>query len=268
MVYGTTWLGTSGWSYTDWLQTIYPPGTPPARFLEVYAAQFPSVEIDSTFYATPRVDVIRGWRERTPNDFVFAAKVPRAITHDQELVGVVDQVLAFADTMHFLGPKCGPLLFQFAPSFDRATHWEDIETLLPRLPADLRWAVEVRHRSWFGKEFYDLLHAHNVALVQADAPRLPRNTPTTANFAYIRWLGDRTQITDDFSHVRAGFERTADLDWWAERIRSMTAEGLDVFAYANNHYQGHSPATLRAMQERLGLPISQPPAMPHQQSLF
>jgi uncharacterized protein YecE (DUF72 family) len=268
MAQGMVWLGTSGWSYTDWLGTLYPPGTPPARFLGAYATQFPSVEIDSSFYATPRVDVIKGWRERTPDPFVFAAKVPRSITHDQELVGVVDQVLAFADAMRFLEAKCGPLLFQFAPSFDRITHWEDMETLLPQLPTDLRWAVEVRHRSWFTHTFYDLLRAHNVALVHADAPRLPRNTPTTANFAYIRWLGDRTAITEDFSHVHAGFERKNDLDWWAERMKNMTAQGLDVFAYANNHYQGHSPATLRAIQQRLGLPVSQPPAMPQQQSLF
>lgn len=261
-------LGTSGWSYTDWLGTVYQPGTPPARFLEAYAAQFGSVEIDSTFYAMPRPDVIRGWRDRTPADFVFSAKVPRAITHDQELVGVFDQVLAFADVMRLLGPKCGPLLLQFAPSFDKTTHWKDLETLLPHLPTDLRWAVEVRHRSWFGDHFYDLLRAHNVALVQADAPYLPRDTPATTDFAYIRWLGDRAAITEDFSYVRSGWERTADLDWWAERIKAMTAHGLDVFAYANNHYQGYSPATLRAIQQRLGLPVKEPPVMLHQQSLF
>jgi len=268
MAHGAIWLGTSGWSYTDWLGTIYPPGTPPTRFLAAYAAQFTTVELDSSFYAAPRVDVIRGWRDRTPDDFVFSAKVPRAITHDQELVGVVDQVLAFADVMRFLGPKCGPLLFQFAPSFDRVTHWQALESLLPQLPTDLRWAIEVRHHSWFGTKFYDLLRAHNVALVHADAPRLPRNTPTTADFAYIRWLGDRTKITENFSHVRSGFERDDDLDWWAERINTMRNEGLDVFAYANNHYQGHSPATLRAIQQRLGLPVSQPPVMPQQQSFF
>jgi uncharacterized protein YecE (DUF72 family) len=183
------------------------------------------------------------------------------------LIDVADQVLAFADVLRLLGPKCGPLLFQFAPSFD-STHWDDLAALLPTLPTDLRWAVEVRHTSWLTDAFYDLLHAHNVALVQADAPRLPRDTPTTADFAYIRWLGDRSKITEDFSHVRSGFERADDLDWWAQRINGMRRRGIDVYAYANNHYQGHSPATLRAMQERLGLPVSQPPQIPQQQTLF
>lgn len=268
MAQGTIRLGTSGWSYTDWLGTVYAAGTPSARFLEVYTTQFITVEIDSSFYATPRASVVRGWRDRTPDDFVFSAKVPRAITHDQELVGVADQVLAFADVMRFLGAKCGPLLFQFGPGFDAATHWDDLADLLPQLPTDLRWAVEVRHRSWFADAFYELLRHHNIALVHADAPRLPRATPTTANFAYIRWLGDRTAITDNFSHVRAGFERTDDLDWWAERINTMRDEGLDVYGYANNHYQGHSPATVRALQARLDLPIKEPPAMPEQQRLF
>jgi uncharacterized protein YecE (DUF72 family) len=267
MPQGTIWLGTSGWSYTDWIGSFYPSGTPAARFLAVYATHFNTVEIDSTFYHAPRADVVRGWRERTPDDFVFAAKVPRSITHDQEIIDVVEEVLAFADVMRLLGSKCGPLLFQFAPSFD-ATHWDDVAMLLPLLPTDLRWAIEMRHTSWLTDKFYDLLHAHNVALVQVDAPHLPRTTPTTADFGYIRWLGDRTDITEDFSHVRSGFERPDDLDWWTERIGQMRARELDVYAYANNHYQGHSPATLRAMQERLGLAVSQPPKIPQQQSLF
>src|SRR4028118_1949972 len=85
MAQGTIRLGTSGWSYTDWVGAVYPLGTPSARFLELYTTQFITVEIDSSFYATPRASVVRGWHDRTLDDFVFSAKVPRAITHDQEL---------------------------------------------------------------------------------------------------------------------------------------------------------------------------------------
>jgi uncharacterized protein YecE (DUF72 family) len=260
-------LGTSGWSYKDWIGPFYPAGTPAARYLPVYANYFETVEIDSTFYATPGPRMIAAWRERTPEHFIFAAKVPRSITHDAQLVGAAEEVAAFAATMRTLGPKCGPLLFQFAPTFT-AAQWDDLAALLPTLPTDLRWAIEVRHTSWLSEPFYDLLRAHNIALAHVDLPWMPRATPVTADFAYIRWLGDRRAIADDFSYVRAGFEREAQLDWWARQIMRLAERGMEVFGYANNHYQGHSPATLRELQRRLELPVREPEPALEQRSLF
>lgn len=260
-------LGTSGWSYEDWIGPFYPPGTAAARYLAVYAQQFTTVEIDATFYRPPSQNMINAWRERTPDDFVFAAKVPRSITHDRELIDVEADVQAFAGIMRQLGTKCGPLLFQFAPSFT-AERIDDLAALLPILPTDLRWAVEVRHKSWLTEPFYDLLRLHNVALTHVDLPWMPRNTPVTADFVYIRWLGDRRKIADDFSYVRPELQRDDDLDWWSRQIERMLERGLQVFAYANNHYQGHSPATIRALQERLNLPVRAPEQSLEQQQLF
>jgi uncharacterized protein YecE (DUF72 family) len=243
-------LGTSGWSYEDWIGPFYPPGTSAARYLSVYTRYFSTVEIDATFYRPPSQAMIKAWRERTPEDFIFAAKVPRSITHDRELIDVAADTLAFAAIMRQLGFKCGPLLFQFAPSFT-AERFADLAALLPTLPSDLRWAVEVRHTSWLNERFYDLLRAHNVALTHVDLPWMPRNTPVTADFVYIRWLGDRRKIADDFSYVRPELER-----------------GLEVFGYANNHYQGHSPATIRSLQERLNLPVRAPEQSLEQQQLL
>jgi uncharacterized protein YecE (DUF72 family) len=250
-------LGTSGWSYEDWVGPFYPTGTPAARYLPIYAGQFNTVEIDSTFYRTPSMTMINAWRDRTPDDFVFAAKVPRAITHDAQLIDVEADVIGFANAMRELGPKCGPLLFQFAPSFT-ADRLPELQALLPQLPTDLRWVVEVRHTSWLQEPFYDLLRAHNVALAHIDLPWMPRTLPVTADFVYIRWLGDRRAVPDDFSHPRPEWARTDDLDWWARQIERVVVREMHVFAYANNHYQGHSPATLREMQRRLHLPVSEP----------
>lgn len=260
-------LGTSGWSYEDWIGPFYPSGTPTTRYLTVYAQQFTTVEIDATFYRPPSQNMINAWRERTPDNFVFAAKVPRAITHERELIDVEAEVQGFAAIMRQLGMKCGPLLFQFAPSFT-AEHFDDLAALLPNLPTDLRWSVEVRHTSWLNEPFYDLLRAHNVALTHVDLPWMPRNTPVTADFVYIRWLGDRRKIADDFSFVRPELERNSDLDWWSRQIQRLLERGLEVFGYANNHYQGHSPATLRALQERLNLPVKAPEESLEQQQLF
>ncbi len=259
-------LGTSGWSYDDWVGPFYPAGTPAARYLAVYARHFNTVEIDATFYRPPGMTMIKAWRERTPDAFVFAAKVPRFVTHDQALHDVQPAIEHFANIMRELGPQCGPLLFQFAPSFT-AEHFDRLAAVLPELPTDLRWAIEVRHTSWLMEPFYDLLRAHNVALAHVDLPWMPRATPVTADFAYIRWLGDRRSMTHDFSYVRPEFARSHELDWWARQIERMVERDLEVFAYANNHYQGHSPATLRFMQARLGLAVNEPEAPLQQQQL-
>lgn len=246
------YLGTSGWSYTDWVGPFFPPGTPSTRYLQVYATVFRSVEIDSTFYRVPTAAAVAAWRTRTPADFVFAAKVPRSITHDRPLLDAPAELLTFSDAMRPLGPRCGPLLFQFPPSFvAEPENWEGFQQLLPLLPADLRFAVEVRHRSWLQESFFTLLERYNVALVQVDQPWMPRATPPTADFAYIRWLGDRQEIPADFSWVRR--ERASDLDWWAGQMRAMLDRGMTVFGYANNHYQGYAPATLQRVQTLLGL---------------
>jgi uncharacterized protein YecE (DUF72 family) len=260
-------LGTSGWSYEDWIGPFYPPGTSTARYLAVYTQQFSTVEIDATFYRPPSPSMINAWRERTPTDFIFAAKVPRLITHDRELVDVEADTLAFAAIMRQLGSKCGPLLFQFAPSFT-AERFADLAALLPALPTDLRWAVEVRHTSWLSERFYDLLRAHNVALTHVDLPWMPRNTPVTAEFAYIRWLGDRRKLAGDFSYVRPELQRSDDLHWWSRQIERMLERGVQVFGYANNHYQGHSPATIRSLQQRLNLTVRAPEQLLEQQQLF
>jgi uncharacterized protein YecE (DUF72 family) len=253
----TVYLGTSGWSYADWVGPFYPPGTPSTRYLQVYATVFRSVEIDSTFYRAPTAAAVEAWRARTPEDFVFAAKVPRSITHDRPLLDAPAELLAFADAMRPLGSRCGPLLLQFPPSFvAEPAAWEGFEHLLPLLPGDLRFAVEVRHRSWLQEPFYALLRRYNVALVQVDLPWMPRTTPPTADWAYLRWIGDRQEIQSDFSWVRS--EREEDLVWWADRVRAMARRGMAVFGYANNHYQGYAPATLQRLQTLLGLEPEMP----------
>ncbi len=257
---GAVYLGTSGWSYADWVGPLYPPGTPSARYLAVYAATFRSVEVDSTFYRVPTLAALEAWHTRTPEDFVFAAKVPRAITHDRPLLDAPAELLAFVETMRSLGPKCGPLLLQFPPNFAAEPEtWDGFEQLLPLLPADLRFAVEVRHRSWLTEPFYALLQHYNVALAQVDLPWMPRTIPPTADWAYVRWLGDRQDIQSDFSYARR--ERKDDLAWWTAQIREMLRRGMTVYGYANNHYQGYAPATVQHLQILLGFEPDQPVAV-------
>jgi uncharacterized protein YecE (DUF72 family) len=238
-------LGTSGWSYNDWVGNFYPAGTKPSGMLRAYAAQLSTVEIDSTFYGIPRESAVRRWEAETPEHFVFSAKVPQLITHERQLVDCVSDLHAFADRMRLLGGKLGPLLLQFPYSF-RADAMPALEAFLPSLPRDLRFALEVRHRSWLRQPFYDMLVAHNVALALIDHPWMPKLDVVTADFLYVRWLGDRKAFPDTFTHER--MDREADLLRWKE-ILERAAQGLVAYGYFNNHYAGHSPSTLKRFSE-------------------
>jgi uncharacterized protein YecE (DUF72 family) len=122
-----------------------------------------------------------------------------------------------------------------------------LEDFLPTLPKGPRYAVEVRHRSWLRSDLPALLREHDAAHTLIDYPRMPRLESATAGFVYVRWLGDRREFPSDHTSLKR--ERTEDLEWWAERIDRFLSEGREVFAYANNHYQNHSPTTLERFLE-------------------
>ncbi len=242
------YLGTAGWSYADWEGTVYPEGIPAGSRLAEYARHYATVEIDSTFYGTPRSSTVRRWREIVPEGFVFAAKFPQQITHENNLVDSEVATNAFVRTMSELGDRSGPLLVQLPPSFS-VEGMGVLEDFLSALPAGARYAVEVRHRSWVGSDLPALLREKGVALALIDYPRMPRMEDATADLVYVRWLGDRREFPSGHTHPKR--DRAEDLAWWAERIDKFLSEGREVFAYANNHYQNHSPSTLRMFLETL-----------------
>jgi len=168
------------------------------------------------------------------------------ITHEKNLVGSEEPEQTFVQTMSLLGDRLGPLLLQLPPSFsvEGMGVLEDFLSILPQGP---RYAVEVRHRSWLGSDLPALLHEHGIALTLIDYPRMPRMEEATADLVYIRWLGDRREFPPD--HTDAKRDRTEDLERWSERVARFLSEGRDVFAYANNHYENHSPSTLQRFLE-------------------
>ena len=246
-------LGTQGFSYSAWVGPFYPPGTKPADYLSHYATQFNSIELDTTFYASPRRSTVEGWRDKTPAGFRFTAKFPQKITHEQGLVNSKDDTYAFVEAMSGLGDKLGVLAIQMPP------HWTaqsigELETFLSDLPSGSRYTLEVRHRSWLTKDAFPkltaLLERFGVALCLVQHSWMPALDTVTAPFAYIRWLGRREDIPDDdYSKIR--LDRSVQLDRWAEQVHRYLEQGLEVYGYANNHYMGHSPATLRTFQQKL-----------------
>ncbi len=272
-------LGTQGWTYPSWIGPFYAPGTKSPAYLPHYATQFRTVELDTTFYAIPRLSTIEGWREKTPAGFQFAAKFPKVITHEKLLVDAREETTAFLNAMAGLDEKLGPLLLQMPPSWT-ASGMDALTTFLANLPTGaMRFALEVRHRSWLAAETFapllDLLQRHSVALCLVQHAWMPALENLTAPFTYVRWLGRREDIPDDdFSKVR--INRDIQLDRWAALVSDFLRNNVTVYGYFNNHYQGHSPASVRALQMRLQLldpeaaedqPASAPP-LSDEPSLF
>jgi uncharacterized protein YecE (DUF72 family) len=251
---------------------FYPPGTRAADRLSLYARAFPTVEVDSTFYAIPAEAVVRSWRERVPDGFAFALKVPQEITHEKRLVDVEPLLRRFCGRAAALGPTLGPLLIQLSPEFHPT--WANRDALrgfLELLPQGVRWAMEFRHAGWLDGETLDLLRARGVALALADSRWIKRAIvqelaiEPTADFGYVRWMGEQRRFTD-FSQVQA--DREADLAGWHGVLQSLASRVQTVYGYFNNQYQGHSPQSARSMQGMLGLPVVAPEQLQEQVELF
>src|SRR5687768_517431 len=235
------YLGTSGWSYADWEGTLYPEALPSGSRLAEYVKRFATVEIDSTFYGTPRRSTVEKWREIVSEGFLFAAKFPKEVTHERNLVGSEAEAEGFVRTMAELGDRLGPLLVQLPPSFE-VEGMSVLEDFLKRLPEGFRYAVEVRNRSWLGSDLPEMLRECSAALTLIDYPRMPRVEEATADFSYIRWLGDRREFPEGHTHLKK--DRDDDLLWWSDLVGRFLEEGRTVFAYANHHYPNPSPSTV------------------------
>ncbi len=253
-------FGTQGWSYADWVGTMYDAAARPDGFLRSYAREFGSVEIDSTFYGTPTVARVRKWAASVPAGFSFSCKLSREITHERRLVGTDGLIAEFYDAMREFGPKLGCVLVQFEASFTRAEE-PALREALDAFPRDVRTAFEFRDPAWYAPEIQTLLEERGHALAVTDAPFVPRDRMadalrrTAVPFAYLRLIGTHDAL-DRFDAVRIPRER--ELGWWAAALREAMPRLERVYGYANNHYQGHAPATVRALYAALGVPHQRP----------
>jgi uncharacterized protein YecE (DUF72 family) len=178
--------------------------------------------------------------------FAAGAQNSQEITHENNLVGSEELARSFVETMGLLGEKLGPLLLQLPPSFT-VEGMGELEDFLASLPEGFRYAVEVRHRSWLRSDLPAMLRDHGAALTLIDYPRMPRMEEATAGFVYVRWLGDRREFPE--GHTAPKRDRREHLEWWSSLLDRFLKEGREIFAYANNHYQNHSPSTLEQLLE-------------------
>lgn len=275
-------LGTSSWSEASWAGVFYESGLAPRDQLGAYARKFPTVEADTTWYHMPSASMVQGWAERTPPHFIIAAKFPRSIVHGGESAApdgerVLSLPLVQADTslfltrMRALGMRAGPMVLQF-PYFNRSAFTspkpflERLDTYLAALPTDFRYAVEIRNARWIAEPLLEILRRHRTALVLSEISYMPHPAElaasldvVTTDFVYARLIGDRKAIdalTTTFD--RTVIDRSAALDRWATLLAELSQRVAQTFAFANNHYAGHAPDTVRALAARLGLQLEAP----------
>ena len=238
-------VGCSGWNYQSWRGLVYPPGLGAARWLEHYAGLFDTVEVNTTFYRLIRRDAVARWVQQTPEDFLFAVKASRYLTHVKRLADIEQGVARFYERIEPLveAERLGPVLWQLPESFHRDD--DRLGGTLALLPAG-RHAFEFRHASWFVPEVYELLREHDAALVIGDHPDRPFQTyELTASWTYVRFHHGR--------RGRRGNYSARELEVWARRLQGWR-EQVEVLAYFNNDWETFAPknaATLRDRLERL-----------------
>jgi uncharacterized protein YecE (DUF72 family) len=245
----------------------------PADFLGYYATQFMTVEADTTYYAIPRREMVLGWAGKTPPGFVLSAKFPRSIVHcgegakpDASRVLVPDavgrDVEVFLKAMELLGEKCGPLVLQF-PYFGRDAFkslrefLDRLEPFLESLPPRFRYAVEIRNKAWLVPELTDALRKRGVALVLVDIAYMPHPSQleldlATTDLTYVRLIGDRKAVeakTETFDRIV--LDQSERLERWAQYLAPIVGRGWQIYVYANNHYAGHGPETIRELVWRV-----------------
>ncbi|MGB7729475.1 MAG: DUF72 domain-containing protein [Candidatus Acidiferrum sp.] len=255
-------LGTSAFQAAGWSGSFYPVGMKSDDYLGYYASKFRTVEIDSTYYGTPAASTVENWYRKTPPDFIFAAKVPQAVTHTKMLVDCEAEFIEFVDRMSLLKEKLGLLLLQFPrfTQYEFKTGTDFLTRLRPflkKLPEMLtsKLTVEIRNKNWMNAEFLDTLREHKVALALTDTSFMPRpwelKEPLdliSSDFGYVRWLGNRKAIeTHTTIWDKTIIDRTDDLRNWVQLCRQFVADRKvkRLFLFGNNHYQGHGPDTVK-----------------------
>lgn len=223
-------LGTSGWIYKHWMEIFYPSKLPGEQQLGFYAEHFSTVEVNYSFYRLPERAVFENWRKQTPENFLFAVKGSRYLTHMKKLKEPEEPLSRLMERASGLEGKLGPILFQFPHTWPiNCDRLEFFLELLKNYPQQ-RYTFEFRHPSWLVPEVYQLLEKANAALCLPVSPTVPLDICLTAPWTYIRMHSGQwgTGYSDQ------------ELSTWATQIRSFLEQQIDVYVYFNNDPDGHA----------------------------
>jgi uncharacterized protein YecE (DUF72 family) len=248
------YIGCSGWSYTSWQGPFYPSSIENKLWLPYYSQILNYVEIDSTFYRIPSDFMVKNWNRRTPDNFRFTAKFPKVITHDKRFKNVEKELSIFYETMQPLKDKLLALLIQLPPSYDLKEGLEDLRGYDFFFDDAYRYAIEVRHPSWFSDLAYNFFRNSNVSLVWSQMDRLQTPPIVTSDFVYLRLIGDRRLAEEQFGKIQ--IDRSEEIRNWANKMKDIKQNEKEVeigIVAANNHYGGFGPGTVNMFRERMAM---------------
>ena len=254
------YVGTSGWTYPDWLGSFYPAGSKPQDLIQHYARSFRAVELDSTYSTIPARAVVAGWKEKTPPGFIFAAQVPGVITHQKVMQDCQHELTTFLNSVELLGDRLGPLLLQF-PYFNqnafasRAQFDKLLQPFLKTLPTEFKFAVEIRNKNWISWDFLEMLRDHSVAFVVVAQAWMPSIDVLAraldllcGDFFYARFIGDRKDgKTQRWDHLAE--DKTAELRVWIEELKKIADRASRAYVFFSNHYAGFAPGSVELFHD-------------------
>ena len=225
-------VGTSGWSYRSWRGPFFPEDVPARLHLQFYAERFRTTELNGVFYRTPTVEAVRAWRDGTPDDFIFAWKASKFITHWKRLNDTCRNSIDLMESrIKLLRGKAGPVLFQLPPQFEKDR--ERLASFFKLLRVKRRYAFEFRHPSWYEDDILDLLRDHGVALCISDHHDAPSPWLATAGHVYVRGHGPGGRYR--------GHYRPNALDKWKRWLLRMQRDGRAAYVYFDNDQKSAAP---------------------------
>ena len=234
-------IGTSGWSYRDWVGSFYPENTKSRDFLDYYSGQFDTVEVNSSFYHTLKDKTVENWINEVPDRFVFAVKADKYITHIKKLREPSQTVPDFMKSVAPFKNKLGPILFQLPPSLDFDA--ERLDAFIRILPEDYSYVFEFRNKNWFNNETCQILRKRNIALCIYNLKGFQSPFEVTANFVYIRFHGTEG--------IGIGKYNKEDIEKLSLDIKKSVSENKNVYCYFNNGTNGAAIANARELKEKL-----------------
>lgn len=250
-------LGTSGFSYDDWVGPVYPPELPRSQWLEHYASEFDTVELNVTYYRVPGLKTVQGWVDRTPLGFSFSVKAHQSLTHERtepDFQGFVEGLRPLSE-----GGKLACVLAQFPYSFHPSEQNRQYLSLLRQGLADLPVVIEFRDRAWVTEETFALLDRMQLGYCAVDEPRLRGLMPPVARasgpLGYVRLHGRNAEKWWEHEHAWERYDYSyseQELNEWVPKILELESEAPAVLVYANNHYRGQSIETIRKLRKLLG----------------
>lgn len=241
---GVVRIGTSGWHYKHWLGQFYPAKLAPKEMFRFYSLHFDTVELNNTFYRLPTPVTFESWRDNSPDNFLYAVKASRFITHMKKLKDPESSTVKFFDGAERMGEKLGPILFQLPPRW--RVDIERLSNFLEALPEEHRYVIEIRDESWLVRDVYDVLRKFNVAFCIHDLSNMQTPLEVTADFTYMRFHGPGA------AKYRGSYSDSA-LRGWAERISEWRDSKVDSYAYFNNDIGGHAITNAQTLKQLLGV---------------